>query len=120
LGHISSEEGIVVDPKKIRAIEGWPVTNNVLEVRSFMEFAGYYRRFIEGFSKIAYPITSLQKKGVIFEWNIDCERRFQHLKYLLTSAPILKIPDLDKELVVCTDACKGLGGVLSKNGHVIC
>jgi hypothetical protein len=80
LGHIISEEGIVVDPEKIRAIEGWPVPKNVSEVRSFMGLAGYYRIFIEGFSKISHPITSLQKKGVIFEWTVDCERSFQHLK----------------------------------------
>jgi len=59
LGHIISEEGIAVDPENIRAIEGWLVPNNVLEVRSFMGFAGYYKIFIEGFSKIAHPITSL-------------------------------------------------------------
>jgi hypothetical protein len=64
LGHIISEEGIVVDPEKIKSIEGWPTPRNVTEVRSFMGLAGYYKRFIEGFSKIAHPITSLQKKGV--------------------------------------------------------
>jgi hypothetical protein len=121
LGHIISEEGIVVDPEKIRAIEGWPVPKNVSEVRSFMGLAGYYRIFIEGFSRIAHPITSLQKKGVRFEWTSDCERSFQHLKSLLTSAPILRIVDPNEDFVVCIDACKeGLGGVLSQNGHVVC
>jgi hypothetical protein len=64
LGHIISEEGIVVDPTKIKSIEEWPTPRNVTEVRSFMGLAGYYIRFIEGFSKIVHPITSLQKKGV--------------------------------------------------------
>jgi hypothetical protein len=91
LGHIISEEGIVVDPEKIKAIEGWPTPRNVSKVRSFMGLVGYYRRFIEGFSNIAHPITSLQKKGVRFEWTQDCERSFQHLKQLLKSAPILRI-----------------------------
>jgi hypothetical protein len=102
LGHIISEEGITVDPEKIKAIEGWPTPRNVSEVRSFMGLAGYYRRFIEGFSKIAHPITSLQKKGVKFEWTSDCERSFQHLKHLLTSAPILRIVDPNEDFIVCT------------------
>jgi hypothetical protein len=64
LGHIISWEGIVVDPENIRVIEEWPTLRNVIEVRSFMGNVGYYRRFIEGFSKIVHPITSLQNKGV--------------------------------------------------------
>jgi hypothetical protein len=120
LGHIVSEDGIAVDPEKIEAIKGWPTPKNISEVRSFMGLAGYYRRFIEGFSKIAHPITSLQKKGIKFEWTTKCEESFQHLKDLLTSAPILKIADPNEDFVVCTDACKeGLGGVLTQNGHVI-
>jgi hypothetical protein len=121
LGHIISEEEIAMDPEKIRGIEEWPTPRNVFEVRSFMGLAGYYRRFIEGFSKIAHRITSLQKKGVRFEWTFDCERSFQHLKNLLTSAPILRIVDPHEAFVVCIDACKeGFGGVLHQNGHVIC
>jgi hypothetical protein len=76
--------------------------------------------FIEGFSKIAHPITSLRKKGIKFEWSTKCEENFNLLKELLTSAHILKIVDPNENFVVCTDACKeGLGGVLTQNGHVI-
>jgi hypothetical protein len=65
------------------------------------------------FSKICFPITSLQKKGVKFIWTSECEERFQEMKYLLTNAPMLKIADPNKELLVCTDSCKeGLGGFL--------
>ena len=86
-----------------------------------MGLVGYYKRFIEGFSKIAHPITSLQKKGVILEWNFDCKMIFQQLKSLLTSAPILRIVDRNEDFVVCTDACKeGIIGFLSQNGHVVC
>ena len=63
LGHVVIKEGISVDPKKIKAIEYWPVAKDVTDVRSFIGITGYYRRFIEGFSRISNPITSLQKKG---------------------------------------------------------
>jgi hypothetical protein len=108
-------------PENIKAIKSWPTPRNVSMMRSFMGLAVYYRRFIEGFSKIAHPITSLQKKDVRFEWKLDCERSFQHLKHLLTSAPILRIVDPNKDFTVCTGACnEGLGGVLSQNGYVVC
>jgi hypothetical protein len=120
LGHIISEQGIAVDPKKIESVRGWPTPINVSEVRSFMGLPGYYRRFIVGFSKISHPITSLQKKGTKFEWTPKCEENFNLLKELLTSAPMLKIFDPNESFVVCTDVCKeGLGGVLMQNGHVI-
>ena len=91
----------------------WPSPRNVTDVRSFMGLAGYYRRFIEGFSKVAHAITSLQKKGVKFKWTLKCEESFQWLKNLLTSAPVLKVEDPEKYFVVCTDACRqGLGGIL--------
>jgi hypothetical protein len=121
LGHIISKDGIAVDPEKIEAIREWSMPRNVTKVRPFMGLAGYYRIFIEGFSKIAHPITSLQRKGVNFQWTLDCEKSFQHLKQLLTSAPILRIAGPNKDFVVCTDACnEGLGGVLTQNGFVIC
>jgi hypothetical protein len=120
LHHIISEERIKVDPDNIEAIKGWSVPKNVIEVRSFMGLAGYYMIFIEGFSNIPHPITSLQKKGVKFQWTLDCEKSFQHLNKLLTSAPILRIADPNENFIVCTDACKeGLGGVLSQNGFVV-
>jgi hypothetical protein len=121
LGHIISTDGIKVDPEKIEAIRGWPTPRNVTEVRSFMGLSGYYQRFIKGFSNIASPITSLQKKGVKFEWTSKCEERFQQLKDILTSAPILNIADPDEDFFVCIDACKeGLGGVLTQKDHVVC
>jgi hypothetical protein len=73
LGHIISEQGIIVYPEKIESIRGCLAPRNVSEVVSFMGLAGYYRRFIEGFSKISHPITSLQKKGIKCEWTTKCE-----------------------------------------------
>lgn len=63
LRHIITKEGIAVDPEKIRTIMEWPIPKDVADIRSFMGLAGYYRRFVEGFSRVAYPITSLEKKG---------------------------------------------------------
>jgi hypothetical protein len=121
LGHIISTDGIAMDPEKIEAIIEWSVPKNVTKVRSFMGLVGYYMIFIDGFSKIAHPITLFQRKSVKFQWTLDCEKSFQHLKQLLTSAPILRIADPNEEFIVCTDACKeGLGGVLTQNGFVIC
>ena len=85
-----------------------------------MGITGYYQRFIEWFSRIANPITSLQKKGKKFDWNQKCEDNFRMLKTLLTTAPILKIVDPNKDFIVCTDTCNdGLGGVLTHEGHII-
>jgi hypothetical protein len=100
LGHIISKDGIAVNPEKIEAIREWSVPKNLTELRSFMGLA----RFIEGFSKIAHPITYFQRKGVKFQWTLDCEKSFQHLKQLLTSDPILRIVDLNENFIVCTDA----------------
>jgi hypothetical protein len=121
LGHIISKDGIAVDPEKIETIRDWSTPKNVTEVRSITGLACYYKRFIEGFSSIAHSITSLQRKAVKFQWTLDCEKSFQHLKQLLTCAPMLRIADPNEEFIVCTDACKeGLGGFLSQNGFVIC
>ena len=91
------------------------------EVRYFMGLAGYYRRFIEGFSKVAHAITSLQRKGIKFEWTSKCEESFHRLKYILTSAPVLKVVYPEKYFVVCMDACgQRLGGVLMQDNHMIC
>jgi hypothetical protein len=93
LGHIISADEITIDPEKIDDIIGWTTPRNVIEVRYFMSHVGYYRRFINGVSNISNPMTSLQKKGVKFEWNPKCEETFQQSKDVLTSAPILKIAE---------------------------
>jgi hypothetical protein len=113
LGHVISKEGVVVDPDTIRSIMEWTTPKDVSNIISFMGLAGYYRRFVKGFSKIGFPITALHKKGIKFIWTSKCEERFQELKYLLTHARVLKIADLDNNFLICTDACKeGLRGVL--------
>jgi hypothetical protein len=121
LGHIISKDGIAMDPEKVEAIREMSAPNNVTEVRYFMGLAGYYKRFIGVFSKIAHTITYFQRKGMKLQWTSDCEKSFQHLKQLLTSPPILRIVDPNEDFSVCIDACnEGLGGFLGQNGFVIC
>ena len=121
LGHVIYEYRIAVDPEKIKSIMEWPIPKDVADISSFMGIIGYYRRFIEGFSKIAYQITSLQKKGIRFTWSQKCQDNFDKLKGLLTTTPILRVAYPDKYFTVFMDARKkGLGGVLTQYGHVIC
>jgi len=120
LGHIITKNRIVVDPEKIKTIMEWPVPKDVVDIHFFMGLASYYRRFVEGFSRVAYHITSLQKKGRIFRWTPESQRSFEQLKHLLTTTPILSIVDPNKNYVVCTDASKeGVGDVLMQEGKVI-
>ena len=79
LGHVLSKDGIAVDPSKVQDVLDWKQPQNVHEIRSFLGLEGYYRRFIENFSKIAKPMTELLKNGVKFEWSPACEAAFQTL-----------------------------------------
>jgi hypothetical protein len=97
LGHIVFKEGIVVDPSKVTAVIECEPPKKVGEIRSFLGLARYYRRFIENFSKIAKPMTELLKKEKKFKWTEDCESSFQELKKRLVSAPVLCLPDLEKQ-----------------------
>ena len=121
LGHVISKEGIVVDLEKIESIMDYSTPKNVIDVRYFTSLAGYSRRFIEGFSNIAHPITSLQMNNVKFVWFGKRGESFQTLNKVLTSVHILKIANPNKDFVVCTDTCiEGLGRVLMQEGFVIC
>jgi hypothetical protein len=112
--HVASKHGISIDLEKIEAIRGCPTPRNVSKARYFIGLVGYYKIFIAGFSKITHPITSLQKKGIKFEWTTKYDENFISLKELLTSAPILKISNPNENFGVFTDACKErLGGVLT-------
>jgi hypothetical protein len=88
LGHIISAGGILVDPSKVKDVLSWNTLQNVSEVRSFLGLAGYYRRFIEGFSKIPKPMTELLAAGKTFEWTPRHEASFQELNKRLTTAPV--------------------------------
>ncbi|GAU45290.1 hypothetical protein TSUD_327480 [Trifolium subterraneum] len=120
LGHVISSGGIAVDPAKVDAVTKWGTPASVSEIRSFLGLAGYYRRFIEGFSKMALPLTLLTRKDQAFVWDEKCEKSFQELKEKLTTAPVLILPDAKESFVVYCDASKlGLGGVLMQKGKVV-
>ncbi|VVA39016.1 PREDICTED: retrotransposon, partial [Prunus dulcis] len=120
LGHVISTEGVYVDPQKIEVVVNWPQPTSVTEVRCFLGLAGYYRRFVEGFSTIAAPLTRLTRKGVKFEWSDECEKSFNELKTRLTTAPVLTLPDDSGNFVIYSDASQqGLGCVLMQHGRVI-
>ncbi|GJS52409.1 putative reverse transcriptase domain-containing protein [Tanacetum coccineum] len=113
LGHVIDSEGIHVDPAKIESIKDWTSPKSPTEIRQFLGLAGYYRRFIEGFSKIAKPMTKLTQKKVKFEWGDKQEAAFQLLKQKLCSAPILALPEGSEDFIAYCDASKkGLGAVL--------
>nr|GEZ96956.1 reverse transcriptase domain-containing protein [Tanacetum cinerariifolium] len=99
LGHVIDSEGIHVDPAKIEVIEDWESPKTPTEIRQFLGLAGYYRRFIEGFSKIARPMTKLTQKSVKFDWGEKAEAAFQLLKQKLCSAPILALPEGSENFV---------------------
>ena len=120
LGHIVSVEGIRVDPVKIEAIVNWKPPRNVTEVRSFLGLAGYYRRFVQGFSVIASSLTRLLRKGVKFEWDDKCQSSFERLKEILVDTPVLIQPTSGRDYIVYSDASKiGLGCVLMQDGKVV-
>nr|GFB64281.1 putative reverse transcriptase domain-containing protein [Tanacetum cinerariifolium] len=113
LGHVIDSLGIHVDPAKIESVKDWASPKSLVEIRQFIGLAGYYRRFIEGFSKIAKPITKLTQKKVKFEWGDKQEAAFQLLKQKLCSAPILALPEGNEDFIVYCDASnKGLRAVL--------
>ncbi|MCI32140.1 PIF1-like helicase, partial [Trifolium medium] len=112
--------GIAVDPAKVDVVLQWGTPESVSEIRSFPGLAGYYRRFIEGFSKLALPLTQLTRKDQAFVWNENCEKCFQELKKRLTTEPVLILPDAKESFVVYCDASKmGLGGVFMQKGQVV-
>ena len=111
---------IRMDPKKIRAIMDWEAPIKATDLRSFLGLANYYRRFIEGHSAIAAPLTILLKKGHDWCWTPKHQTTFEALKQAVTQEPVLALPDFNKPFEVCTDAFDfAISGVLMQEGHPI-
>ncbi|GJY73455.1 putative reverse transcriptase domain-containing protein, partial [Tanacetum coccineum] len=120
LGHVVNSEGIHVDPSKIEAVKNWKPPKSPTEIRSFLGLAGYYRRFIANFSKIAKPLTLLTQKNKKFKWGDQQENAFRTLKDMLCDAPILVLPEGTDDFVVYYDASnQGFGCVLMQRNKVI-
>jgi hypothetical protein len=120
LGHTISQAGIAVDPDKVQEVMNWKPPTTVRQIRSFLGLAGYYRRFIPDFSRIAKPITELLKKESKFVWGQKCEDAFHALRQHLTTTPVLAQPDSSKPFDVYCDASgTGLGCVLMQDNRVI-
>jgi len=116
LGHVVSREGIKTDPEKISAVRDWPIPRTKKQVRSFLGFCSYYRKFVRGFSLIAKPLFSLTEDSVKFVWTEKCEEAFKKLKEHLINSPILSYPDNQGCFILDTDASNhGIGAVLSQN-----
>jgi hypothetical protein len=148
LGHIVSAKGIQRDPAKVAVVLDWPTPKTVYDVRSFLELANYFRKFIRGYAAISAPLTDLlkgvnkqEKKGrlihlgklplaetqklqqqFLLRWTETCQHAYTTLKNALTSAPVLVMPDFEKYFEVVTDACeipRAIGGVLLQDAHPV-
>ena len=115
LGHVVSEGQLAMQSNKVDDIRKWPVPRTIWNVRKFMGLAGYYRRFIKGFSIIAGPLYTLMGKDAVFQWMPECQDAFDELKERLTNEPVLALPEDGGTYILDTDASNyGLGAVLSQ------
>ena len=115
LGHVVSREGVSTDPEKVKAIKEWQVPRCQTEVRTFLGFMGYYRRFCQDYATIAKPLTVLTAKDVKFVWGTEQQAAFDKLRLIMVDAPVLAYPDMNLEYLLDTDASlDGVGAVLSQ------
>ena len=118
LGHIVSANGVSPDPDKTVKVKDWPTPTSRQETQQFLGLANYYRRFIKDFATIAKPLHKLTEKKQSFKWTYECQQAFAQLKHLLTTAPILALPDWSRPFIVDTDASdSGIGAVLSQTNE---
>lgn len=113
LGHLISYQSVRIDPSRTQAIREFPRPQSVKAIARFIGMVGFHAKFIPNFSEWAAPLNALRKKNVKFEWGLEQDRAFEHLKEAISSPPILRIPDFDNEFILQTDAsAKAVGGVL--------
>lgn len=119
LGHIISSAGVGVDPEKVAAVLDWPLPKSVKELRGFLGFTGYYRRFVRNYGMLARPLTDLTKKDA-FHWNDNATVAFHQLKEALISVPVLCLPDFTQSFTVeCDASTTGIGAILLQKDHPI-
>ncbi len=117
LGVIVGNGKLQMDPKKLKGVADWPKPTTPTEIRKFLGFTGYYRYFIQGYSKIARPLLNLMKKAIVWNWGKSQQRAFEELKTRMCSRPVLTQPDFDKQFFLQTDASAyGVGAILSQEG----
>ncbi|CAI7815552.1 unnamed protein product [Closterium sp. NIES-53] len=104
LEHMVSAEGLHMDPRKIEAVKMWKLPENVKELHQFLGFANYYNRFVPQYTRIAAPLTNLLKKDTPYKWDSPHQQAMEQLQTALTSAPVLILPDPDRDYVVEADA----------------
>ena len=121
LGFVISQEGLKMDPEKVKAISDWPSPRNIFEVRSFHELASFYRKFIRNFSGICAPILdTVKKEKQPFKWTVAAEKGFKLLKQKITEKLVLALPDLSKLFSIRCDASgHAIRGVLSQDDRPI-
>ncbi len=121
LGHRIIQEGLKMDDHKVKEIVDWEPPKLVPALRSFLGLASYYRKFIKNFAKIAAPLTNLLKKfAITYEWDGACDKAFETLKGILVKAPVLKLPDFDKDFEIHSDAFDfTIGGILVQEGRPV-
>jgi hypothetical protein len=127
LGHVVGRDGVRVDPRKVKVVQDWPVPKDVHQLRSFLGMANYFRRFIQAYSSLTRPLTDLLKAtaNVAKDWGPKAQSAFEGVKFALTHAPVLVLPDLkaaqdDKPFEVIADACgTDIGAVLLQGGHPV-
>ena len=117
LGHIMAKDGIKTDPDKLKVMTNFPVPKNVKDIRIFLGLTGFYRRFLDCYSKLTAPLTKLLGKEIPYIWTEQCQQSFQTLKRCLTTPKVLISPDLNKEFwLFCDSSTQALGYILPKNG----
>jgi hypothetical protein len=121
LGHKITQDGLVMEDHKVKAILDWEPLKSVPTLRSFVGLASYYRKFIKNFAKIGAPLTNLLKKSAVtYDWDQACDETFETLKGVLVKAPVLKLPDFDKDFEIHSDASNfAIGGVIVQDGRPV-
>ena len=115
LGHILDKDGIHVNDEKIKIVKDFPVPRTQKQIKSFLGLAAYYKKFVRQFSQISAPMRHLLQKDVEFVWTDDCQKSFESLKNALITAPILALPDFDREFILTTDSStSGAAWILSQ------